>query len=218
MTGLITSRRRFLIGAAAAIAAVAGARVLKQPPKLAPLSPGRRHAYPFSVHGVGRQRVIVRSVGRVEFAQVEAGPIATSYIPTGATPVTREADTIRLASDFTKEDWFFRDSAATMEDADGRPRLVPPDQPRVIPGKGLLVEPQATNLLLFSDECSWDQELWLEPGDYVASWYGEGHIRLIGEAIALVRGPIDRIEFSGTRTLTHNAQSLMLMKTGFQIV
>jgi hypothetical protein len=196
------SRRRFLVGLAAAVAAVPAARALKAAPALMPL--GARTGYGFevlpdprSMLEVHKQRITVEvsRFGYTRMCQVEKQRFPTSYIPTAHVGVTRPADVITLNPDQhgvwkagTLEGRIeVRSSPKVLVDENGFIRTIPANTPAVERGKGVLCEAQSHNYLLWSDH-PWDnQTLQLAPGDYHLSWYGDGHLVLRSEAVALVR-------------------------------
>lgn len=196
------SRRRFLVGLGAAIAAVPAARALKVAPMLRPL--GARTGYKFTVmpdpHSMvdlhkQRLAVEVSRFGYTRMCQVEKQPFPTSYIPTTYVAATRPADIITLNPD-QHGIWEagamegrieVRSSPKILVDDSGFMRTIPANTPAVVPGKGVLCEGQSHNYLLWSDH-PWDsQTLQLAPGDYYLSWYGDGHLVLRSEAVALIR-------------------------------
>lgn len=202
------SRRRFLIGTAASVVAAAPiARAIAKPPTLEAFA--ERSAYAFAVLpdvtsmvAPEKQLIPIRvyRIGNPTYVQVERGPFPTSYIPTTDGPRTRAADLLTIDTQKNSGYWdltvdpsskdgfkFVRASVATrVNPQTGRIEVVPPNQPRFERG-GLLIEESRSNLLLYSQEPWPHQELRLQPGDYVVSWSGDGHIRIEGEAVALCR-------------------------------
>lgn len=168
MEEIATSRRGFLLGLGAAIAAVPTARLLKGDDLWLPGKPldvpGRKStrfdvlADPTSTLEVEKQRVrvTVEFWGDVQFGGLEAGQFPTGYIPTTSEKRTREADNIYIES-------------TAIGPIDFSSPMAPMKR---------------TNLLLYSAKPP-DQQFYLAPGAYSLSWYGDGKVRVSGNDLVL---------------------------------
>lgn len=209
MEEIATSRRGFLLGLGAAIAAVPTARLLKGDDLWLPGKPldvpGRKStrfdvlADPTSTLEVEKQRVrvTVEFWGDVQFGGLEAGQFPTGYIPTTSEKRTREADNIYIEStaigpiDFsspmapmTSRGFINGRKSPAWDVVDGKLIEYAPGENRFEKGLGLRVEEKRTNLLLYSAKPP-DQQFYLAPGAYSLSWYGDGKVRVSGNDLVL---------------------------------
>ena len=225
---LLHQDARFCLERRRAVAAVAAARVLPVTPAFASLKSDARSAYkftvlpdPLSVLPPERQEipVTIYRLGETRYVQLENSYCATSYIVTDHVPRTRLADQIRI--DLNEGEGFFASKpsdipitraspASYSELVDGKIVFAKPGEARIEKG-GIRVEPQATNLLLYSNEAWRYQAHTLRPGNYVLSWYGSGQMRVEGEAVALRRPPnayFREVRFLGRRLSNNELMEL----------
>ena len=173
------SRRFFLLGTAAAVAAIPAARILKAAPLLKPSPPLTKSGYafrvianPFDATPYYQQiiPVLVETVGQVECLQIEEGQFATSFIDTADTSVTRSIDNLTI-NPITRI--LEASESTTLRRT----------------SKGVLFEESRTNYVRWSRQPPVSQELKMTPGDYYLTFYGDGRVRVSGEGIALSYNP-----------------------------